>query len=72
LPFSFRGTRLNELKLIIKAKELGMVFQNPENQIAMDNVMDWSLCFTADGLLHMQYATYFSFGYSAAAKSRLL
>jgi energy-coupling factor transport system ATP-binding protein len=37
---SFRGKRLDELDLMVKAKELGMVFQDPENQIAMDNVME--------------------------------
>ncbi|RIW28818.1 ATP-binding cassette domain-containing protein [Bacillus salacetis] len=37
---AFRGTEIGELNLITTAKELGMVFQDPENQIAMDNVME--------------------------------
>ncbi|MDQ0972362.1 energy-coupling factor transporter ATP-binding protein EcfA2 [Neobacillus niacini] len=35
----FKGKPLEELDPLVRAKELGMVFQDPENQIAMDNVM---------------------------------
>lgn len=37
---SFQGKPLEELDPMVRAKELGMVFQDPENQIAMDNVME--------------------------------
>ncbi|MBB6453200.1 energy-coupling factor transport system ATP-binding protein [Salirhabdus euzebyi] len=37
---TFQGMPLEELEPMVKAKELGMVFQDPENQIAMDNVME--------------------------------
>ncbi|WP_456272910.1 ABC transporter ATP-binding protein [Bacillus sp. AK031] len=37
---SFQEKPLEEFDLQVKAKDLGMVFQDPENQIAMDNVME--------------------------------
>ncbi|WP_186576934.1 ABC transporter ATP-binding protein [Aquibacillus kalidii] len=37
---SFQGKTMDDLEPSMKAKELGMVFQDPENQIAMDNVME--------------------------------
>lgn len=37
---SFQGKPLEEVDPIVNAKELGMVFQDPENQIAMDNVLE--------------------------------
>ncbi|WP_275887839.1 ABC transporter ATP-binding protein [Bacillus sp. P14.5] len=36
----FQERLLEDLDLRMKAKDLGMVFQDPENQIAMDNVME--------------------------------
>ncbi|MGD6803445.1 ABC transporter ATP-binding protein [Rossellomorea aquimaris] len=37
---SFQTRPMEDLDLRMKAKDLGMVFQDPENQIAMDNVME--------------------------------
>lgn len=37
---SFKGKPLEGCDGLLIAKELGMVFQDPENQIAMDNVME--------------------------------
>ncbi|MGD7023425.1 ABC transporter ATP-binding protein [Rossellomorea vietnamensis] len=37
---SFQKRPMEDLDLRMKAKDLGMVFQDPENQIAMDNVME--------------------------------
>lgn len=36
----YKGTNLEELTPHTRAKHIGMVFQDPDNQIVMDNVMD--------------------------------
>ncbi|MRG85767.1 ABC transporter ATP-binding protein [Salinibacillus xinjiangensis] len=51
--FCFQGKQLEEHAPLTMAKEIGMVFQDPENQIAMDNVME-ELLF---GLENLGYST---------------